>query len=58
MLPKTWVNLLVGVKPIDITKPEMRRRKDLVLFAASKENTKDPSQSTGCPNTTIGDVLS
>lgn len=58
MLPKSWVNLLVGVKPTDITKPEMRRRKDLVLFAAIKENTKDLSQSSVCPSITTGDILS
>ena len=58
LLPENWVCLLVGVKPTDITKPEMRRRKDLLLFAAIKENTKDLSQSNVCPSITTGDILS
>ena len=38
MSPQNWVHLLVGVEPKDITKPKIRRGKDLLL-AASKENT-------------------
>ena len=39
VLPKNWVHLLVGVEPIDTTKPKRGRRKDLLLLVASKENT-------------------
>ena len=38
MLSENWVYLLVGVEPIDTTKPKSRRGKDLLL-AARKENT-------------------
>ena len=53
LLPENRVCLLVGVKPKDTTKPKSGRRKD-VLFAASKENTGDPSQSTVSPNSKTG----
>ena len=35
-LPENWVCLLVGVEPIDTTKPKIGRRKDLLLLAARK----------------------
>ena len=57
VLPKNWVCLLVDVEPKDTTKPEIKRRKDLLL-AANKENTGDPSQSSVSPNCEIGEVLS
>ena len=57
MLPKNWVHLLVVIKPIDTTKPKIRRRKDLLL-AASKQNTRDLSRSRVSLNSKIGDVLS
>ena len=44
---------MVGVEP---TKPKIIR-KDLLL-APSKENTRDPSQSTVSPNSKIGQVFS
>ena len=50
------VDLLVGVKPTDTTKPKIRRRKDLLL-AASKENTGDLSQSSVSLNSKIGKVF-
>ena len=31
---------MVDVKPLDATKPKIRRRKYLLLLAASKENTQ------------------
>lgn len=52
-----WVCLLVGDEPKDTTKVKMRRRKDLFL-AASKENTRDLSQSSISPNCTMRKVLS
>lgn len=51
------VCLLVGDEPKETTKVKMRRRKDLFL-AASKENTKDLSQSSISQNCTMGQVLS
>ena len=45
LLPGNWVHLFVGVEPIDITNRKIRRRKDLLLLAANKENTGDLSQS-------------
>ena len=49
---------MVGVKSKDTTKPKFRRRKDLLLLAASKENTRVLSQSSVSPNSKIGKVLS
>ena len=57
LLPQNWVHLLVGVEPKDTTKPKIGRRNDLLL-AASKENTRDLSQSNVSPNSKIGEVLS
>ena len=51
------VCLLVGDEPKETTKVKMRRRKDLFL-AASKENTRDLSQSSISLNCTMGQVLS
>ena len=56
--PKNWVHLLVAVKPKDTTKPKIRRRRDLLLLAAGKEITGDPSQSSVSLNSKIVDVLS
>ena len=58
VLPKNWIYLLVGVKPKDTTKPEIRRRKNLLLFAASKDNTRDLSQSSVFLSMKIREVLS
>ena len=38
LFPQNWVPLLVYVRPVDTTKPEAGRRKDLFL-ATSKKNT-------------------
>ena len=46
----------MGVEPKDTMKP--KRRKDISLLAASKENTGDLSQRSIFPNSKIGDVLS
>ena len=46
-----------GVESKDTTKPKIRRKKDL-LFAASKENTRDLSQSSVSSNSKTGVVLS
>ena len=51
------VHLLVGMEPKDTTKPKIRKRKDLLLVA-SKENTRDVSQSSVSPNSKTGEVLS
>lgn len=48
---KTWVCLLVGVKP------KSRRRKDLLL-STSKEIHGDLSQTSVSPNRTTEEVLS
>ena len=57
VLLENWIFLLVDVKLKDTTKPKSRRRKDLFL-AASKENTRDLSQSSISLNCTMGQVLS
>ena len=57
LLPKNWVLLLVGVEPKDVTKSKSRRRKDLFL-AASRENTRDLSQSSASPNSKTGEISS
>lgn len=44
LLPPNLVCLLVGVKPKNIIKPKIRRRKD--LLGRRKENTGDLSQSS------------
>ena len=46
LLSENWVYLLVGVEPIETTKPKIGRRKDLLLLAAGKQNTGDHSQSS------------
>ena len=51
------VHLLVGMEPKDTTKPKIRKRKDLLLVA-SKEDTRDVSQSSVSPKSKIGEVLS
>ena len=43
---------MVGVKPKDTTKPQIGKRKDLLL-AASKENSRDLSLSNVFPNIKI-----
>ena len=48
---------MVHVKPIDTTKQEIRRRKDLLL-TVSKENTRDLSQSSVFLSMKIREVLS
>ena len=45
VLPKYQIFLLVDVEPKDTMKPKIGRRKNL-LFAASKENIGDLSQSS------------
>ena len=57
LLPENWVCLLVGVKPEDTTKPEIRRRKD-ILLAARKENTRHLSQSSVSLHSKVGEALS
>ena len=56
MLPENWVGFLVCVEPKDTTKPKIRRK--ALLLAASKENTRDLSQSNVSSNRKIGEVLS
>lgn len=58
IVTKNWVQLLVGVEPINTTKPKTERRKDLLLLAASKENTGHLSQSNDSPTARIGEFLS
>ena len=58
MLAENWVHLLVAVELIDTTKPKVGRRKNLLLLAASEENTGDLLQSSVCPNSEIREVLS
>lgn len=57
LLPRNWVYLLEGIEPKDTTKSKIWRRKDLLLLAASKENTEALSQSSVSQNK-IGEVLS
>ena len=45
MLRENWVHLLASVEPKETTKPNIGRREDL-LFAESKQNTEDLSQSS------------
>lgn len=54
MLPENWVLLLVGVKPKNPTKPKRGRKKDLLLLVASKNNTRDLSQSSASLNNKMG----
>ena len=58
VLPKNRVHLLVGVKPKDTTKPEIRTRKNLLFFAVIKENTSDLSQSSVFLDSRAGEDLS
>ena len=58
LLPEIWVHLLVGEEPEDPTKSRIRGRNDLVLLAASKENTGDLSQNDIFLSSKIGAVLS
>ena len=48
---------MVGVRPKDTTKLNVRRRKDLLL-ATNKENTRNLSQISGSLNSKTGAVLS
>ena len=58
-LPISCVSLKpVGVQPKDTTKPKTGRRKDLLLLAASRENSRALSQSSVSLNSKIGEVLS
>ena len=54
MSPENWVRLLVGVGPKDTIKPKIRRRKDLLLLAARKQNTGDLSQSSVSQTAKLG----
>ena len=58
MLPQNWVRLLVVVQPKNTTKPKIRRKKDLLLLAVSKENTEDLSQSSVSLDNKIEKILS
>ena len=53
LLPKKLGSSLDGCKPKDTTKPKIRRSRDL-LFATSKENTGDLSQSYVSPTAKSG----
>lgn len=44
LLPENWVPFFVNVDPIDTIKLKIGRRKDLLLLAACKENTRNLSQ--------------
>ena len=48
----------MDVEPKDTAKPKIERRKDLLLLAASKENTGDLSQSSVSLNSKLGEALS
>ena len=49
LLPENWVlHLLVGVEP------KICRKKDLILFVASRENSEDLSQSNVSLNSRLG----
>ena len=54
LLPPNWFCLLLDVKPIVTNKPKIRRRKDLLLLAASKENIENISQSSISPLAKLG----
>ena len=55
LLPENWVlHLLVGVEPKDTTEPKICRKKDLILFVASRENSEDLSQSNVSLNSRLG----
>ena len=58
LLPENWVHLLVGLKPVNKMKPDIRRRKGLYLFAVSRKNIRNFSQSSVSLNSRIGEVLS
>ena len=45
---------MVVVQPKNTTKPKIRRKKDLLLLAVSKENTEDLSQSSVSLNRKLG----
>ena len=45
---------MVGIEPRDTTKLKHRKRKDLLLLAASKENTEDLSQSSVSQTAKLG----
>lgn len=57
LLPENWVHLLVGVKPVDTTKPKSGRKKDLLLLKESKENTGGPSKSSVSLNSKTEEFL-
>ena len=57
MLPENWVHLSAGAELIDTTKPSIGRSKNLLLLAASKQNTRDLFQSSIFPNSEIEEVL-
>lgn len=48
---------MVSVEPKDTRNPNSRIKEDLLL-AASKKNTRDPSQSSAPHTPKIGEVLS
>ena len=58
LLPENWVHLLVGLKPVNKMKPDIRRRKGLYLFAVSRKNVRNFSQSSVSLNSRLGEVLS
>ena len=49
---------MVGEESRDTIKLKHRRRKDLLLLAASRENSRALSQSSVSLNSKIGEVLS
>ena len=56
LLLQNCVHLLAGIEPLDITKPKIRRRKDLLLLAES-QGTEDLSQNSVSPNSKTGEVF-
>ena len=58
LLPNIWVHLLVGDEPEDTTKSRIRRQKDLLLLAVSKETTGDLSQNGISLSSKTGAVVS
>lgn len=54
LLRENWVLFFVNVDPIDTINLKIGRRKDLLLLAACKENTRNLSQRIVPPVTKLG----
>ena len=56
LLPPNWMCVLVSAEPKDTITPKIGRRENLLL-AASKDNTRDLSQNSVSRNNKIGEVF-